>query len=419
MRRWVAGLVALSVATVACSDDDDSKGTSSTTTEPPSALVHDGFEEAGLTVERIEPTLDGELIELSGSLFDLHAVGDVLVAAFSVPDREANVVARSTDQGQTWTRVNLPGADDTELLDGEPELAVLGDAVVAYAEDSSGGNEMPLWTTVDGDTWQGGLVALSPDVSPHPDGGGELPDGRLIIPVVGEDGTFRMLTSEDDGASWGEDACRPPAVQEDRSGGCEGPVRVGRGLWLHGQRISLDDGRTWKGPITVHPARCGDDPGLNVEDDAGPELSDVVVLADGQWLGSVTDPTRCDVSDKTVSNLALSRDGQRWEAVLPDPCGAAGGLSTVEGFSRPVPLGDGWLVQVRCLMSRNRDHTELYLLDHTGAGPQKVATMDAAKASLTSHLLAPIAIGNIVVVPEVDKRRTHPLTILHLRPAAD
>jgi hypothetical protein len=420
MRRWVAGLVAVSVATVACGGDDDGKGASPTTTEPPSALVHDGFDEAGLTVERIEPTLDGELIELLGSSFDLHAVGDVLVAAFSVPDQEANVVARSTDQGKTWTTVELPGAEDTDLIDGEPELGRLGDAVVAYAgAESSGGNEIPLWTTVDGDTWQGGLVALSPDVSPHPDGGGELPDGRLIIPVVGEDGNFRMLTSEDDGASWGEDACRPPARQEDRSGGCEGPVRVGRGLWLHAQRISLDDGRTWEGPITVRPARCGDDPGQNVGDDAGPELSDVVVLADSQWLGSVTDPTRCEVSDEAVSNLALSRDGRLWEAVLPDPCAAAGGSSTVEGFSPPVPLGDGWLVQLRCIMGGNRDRTELYLLDRTGASPRKVATMDAAEASPTSLLHPPVASGDIVVVPEVDQRRTHRLIILHLRPAAD
>ena len=153
--------------------------------------------------------IDVRRVELDASPTGLVPVGDVLLAngrqgGQSTGDqREWWALLRSTDLGETWTSLTLPGAPTgvSYILDGQQDVGE-GVAVVkgVVGVDSSGptvsGHVAYVWASVDGRTWRGGRFA----------GGGPPIDRDVIVRSVGgvlfAAADTQIYRSTDLGASW-------------------------------------------------------------------------------------------------------------------------------------------------------------------------------------------------------------------------
>ena len=182
--RWRAayvGLVGLLAVTWPATDDDHRQG----------------------------PPIDVRRVELDAAPTGLVSVGDVLLANGRQGDtstgdqREWWALLRSTDLGETWASLTLPGAPRgvSYVLDG-PEDVGEGVAVVkgVVGVDSSGptvsGHVAYLWASVDGRTWWGGRFA-----------GDGLPIDRNVIVRAAGGMLFaaadtQIYRSTDLGVSW-------------------------------------------------------------------------------------------------------------------------------------------------------------------------------------------------------------------------
>lgn len=320
--------------------------------------------------------LDGKPFDLAADRLDLFAAGDTLIAQSG-----STGLVRSTDQGRTWSSVELPRRRDT----AHPlVLQRFGEAVVTFMSEQPAGPSH-IWTTTDGEHWKGGEPLTLPETA---DGltavGGELPDGRLIIPLGSDDGPEQALVSGDDGSTWQVAPC--PAVAAREEFGCMGLTPGGEGLWLTLHYVSLDEGRTWQRlKVAPDPEPMGDD-----------QLRGIVPLAGGGWLGTVTDVVVKDGSLAEVRYVARSDDGLTWAPAIEHPCN---GLPDIygEGFSPPAALGDaGWVTAIDCKQAGKVARSELYRLGPDGRDPKLLDTLEDGSFG------TPAASGDVVVVPETD-----------------
>jgi hypothetical protein len=407
-------VVVLLVAACSGGDDDGGRGegrsastgstTTSTPAEEPGIVDLDELAEAtGAEVTRVVPELgpEDELWAYNGDLQLAMPGGEVLVAKGTVAGEDE--LLRSSDGGGSWQPADLPN------LPEPPPFLVLDQvgtsAVVAGSDDA---RRRYLWASDDGVTWRGGPVDLGPGGSGLTQIPGQLPDGRLMMPMTRDDPQDDLLlVSADRGATWERIDCPAETLDSRRPGWCLPVVPMGDRMWVRYDDLSLDAGRTWQ-TIDVQP-----DPGFN----ARPRIQWAVDLADADagWLG-VADTLVWDDAEETQDHLDFlvrSADGVRWETVLADPCQDAAVDHSGSWFSRPVPLGDRWLVASTCTKFDAPLRSELHLVDAAGTDPELVAAVDEDGVSFGS----PVVAGSTVVVPELEPqpdRSRGPVTFLQL-----
>lgn len=408
------------VASSACSGDDGEVGERDAGSEPTTTVAPlerpalEDLEAAGVRVERIEPELaEGERFETHRLSRRFVVVDDTLLAlavgapgATSLPGGPAvpggRLVERSTDLGETWEPVALPGAPDGPQV-VPPVLMDAGDraVVVGSLDDVHYAGSSSIWTSDDGETWTNGqlgevasnLTLVLPIV--------ELADGRLAVglypygdPDPGDTTTGEpppVLVSDDSGATWQPGPCPPEWTWSEA--GCSLPSAFD-GLWFDGSKVSLDQGTTWQ-LLVVDPA---------IDDTTS--IYHATALPSGGWLGVGGHIEGPGVNRYTY--LLRSDDGIRWNVALDDRCDDQGPTENINStFSSPVALGDRWIVTHNCEGVRS----ELYLLDPDGTNPQEVLTSDVRDLVLGP----PLTIGDTVIVPELD--HTNPSTLLHLTPS--
>ena len=407
------------VGSSACSGDEEAgqqeggpEQTTTTVAQLERPAVGD-LDAAGITVERVEPELaDGERIETSRLYRQFEVVDDTLLAlvigapeATRLPGGPAApggwLVERSTDLGETWEPVDLPGVPGAPQM-VPPSVMVAGDraVVVGSRDDVGDADGSSIWTTDDGETWAAGRLDEVPSDLTLDLPVVDLADGRLAVGLYPHGATDpaeatgdrpQALVSGDGGASWQAGGC--PLDRAGPEAGCSFPDAFA-GLWFSGLEVSLDEGATWQ-PLVVDPAF-----------DKPTSMYQAVERPSGGWLGVGGHIESPGINRYTY--ILRSDDGVHWDVVLDDRCDDLGvDEGIMSTFSLPVALGDKWVVVHSCGGARS----ELYLLDEDGTNPRKVLTSDVPGLELAQ----PLAAGDTVIVPELDHTSTS--TFLRLSPS--
>jgi hypothetical protein len=391
------GLLLLVVVVIAgCSGNtpDDQPGEAAEPTSVPErarALVDlDEFTDAGIQATRLEPEIEGDaqlLVEadqIVGGEIDLSVVGDegeVLVAL--VEEGLTSPLVRSTDYGESWQLVELPNGIST--LESRHASQVDASLLVSATDPD---DRQYILVSDDARTWRGGPVDLGPRGTGLGQYPGQLLDGRLAVPLMRSERDEGLLVSSDGGSSWQPVDCPAESVSDGFPGSCLTLNAEDGGLWLREHEVSLDEGQTWQ-TVEVRP-----DPGAT----ASPKIAAAVAPSDGNWLGVTNVIVNDGGYNAHRAILARSADGLRWETVLSDPCSRTGMDYRHSWFSRPVPLGDGWVVASTCTSPEGEAlRSELHLLDHDGTQPALLAAVDHDGVSFG----APIVSGTRVVIPEI------------------
>jgi hypothetical protein len=428
----LAVLAVLIPSVVGCSGGSDDADDSSPKRSPDSTEAGEGDDSGeetgpvgcGDDGRSVEPEIDGGQLDVVNHRLRMIAVGDVLLAserADTGVERRGPDIVRSTDCGATWERLDLPegpvvpdsGIGDTHSLVGD--LAVVTAEI--HLDPSPQGDSAYVWTSTDGQDWQGGPVTV-----PSPDdaqavgwsASWRLPDGRLIVPLDSTlDAPQQVLQSDDRGASWQVADCPAESAQQLGTGHSCWALMDAGGFWARRftGEVSLDEGRTWQRP-SLMPER----PDLNDY----PKLAAVVALSGGGWLASFqADVESCPSimmsgASTCLGDLARSDDGVHWETAvdLTESCHGDEELAEANSFfTAPVPFGDGWLVVYTCADGLEPRWSEAYRLGADGRSPELIAETDQAGASFDQ----PVAVRDGIVLAQIAPDGGS-ATLLQLRP---
>jgi hypothetical protein len=427
--RTVGSLAAVALL-AACSGDDPPGGTGEGSTSG--------------DVEWLEVEFEGG----DWGQFEPVAIGDVLLAMRYADDFWSGFqLMRSTDLGETWNEVDLPGRPEDlqvtnwmsfEIRDG---VAIL---TAASPEEDVFGGVPYVWASANGIDWHGG------ELSSQPTGATGIDVFNLddvlyatVSPTMpGFDGStpFAMWRSEDVGATWspaqlelddpqavstsqfveenvlwkdsdarlvlpvGLDPTAQPQprrtvlLSEDgltwhldecpiadlaEYEACVPPETVGD-LMFDNEQVSVDGGRTW------HDLRLerSDVDG----ESAAPTIENAVELPSGGWLAQGGNYM---ASSEPYEFLARSDDGLTWEMLLPTEGRPAASVSA------PVRVDDHWLVTFSVTGRDQSLHpSQLYLLDLDGTGLQPIPDTES-----DARFGTPTVIGDTVLVPAAQDGR--------------
>ena len=410
--------------------------------------------------------IDVRRVELDAAPTGLVSVGDVLLANGRQGDtstgdqREWWALLRSTDLGETWASLTLPGAPRgvSYVLDGPEDV---GEGVAAVkgvvGVDSSGptvsGHVAYLWASVDGRTWWGGRFAgdglpidrnvivraaggmlfaaadtqiyrstdlgvswspvSAPDLPLAPGETATVTDlwqttrGRLVAnlgngdgrPPLLETGPAPVLVSDDSGMTWHLDVC-PSEVPS--NGSCLRDPPTGDPEIR--TAASLQIRRTPRGEqVSTDGGAVWRDVDLHL-DAARPSdvfFNVIVPRDDGGWLAVATiDPA----GDYDVDLLLASDDGVQWRDLSPNsPCETAQVQEDPDvilpsaSFSRPLRFDGRWLVIHTCAGENTLVQSELLLV---GGSATEATPVPGTRRDAVAYG-SPVAVGDDVVMLEV------------------
>jgi hypothetical protein len=372
---------------------------------------------AGVDSEVVRPEVDLGSLDVVNHRLPMIAVGEVLLARSRVDaeiERQVPDLVVSTDHGETWERVQMPGSADAPVRGHSVSLSLAGEVAIVTADflDPRSESRYYAWTSIDGVSWRGGRLTedLGGVVGIGMPSSWQLPGGELVVPFdFSIESPAQVLQSDDGGDSWQVVDCPPESsIVLGGLGGCFA-LRGAGDLLVRAGEVSFDAGVKWERPVFAP----------EVADVADfPHVDDVAELAGGGWVaaGSV-DLDDCGfgpLGSRCAGLLARSDDGRRWERLFEsDPCWKAeeGVAEPSSLFSTPVPFGDRWLVVYTCFDSLTPEWSEMYLLDADGSDPATVANTRQAGTSYDQ----PLAVGGLVVVPEISAGGDT-ATLIQLRP---
>ena len=274
------------------------------------------------------PALVGQGTGTDALLIGSHAVGSGVVWTSGT----AGTVLRTTDGGETWQDVSVPGADTLQFRDvhafGPREAVVLS---------IGGGAASRVYRTDDGGaSWRQTFVNDEPDGFFDCLGFWDERRGLAFSDAVG--GAFLVVETDDGGRTWRRLPGLPPA--QDGEGGF---ASSGTCVATHGERTA------WIAAGNARPARV-----LRTDDGGRSWTSTAVPLDAGEAAGATSVAFRTaergvalggdlgapDVVGRTVARTADG--GRSWTAGGPLPFpGAAYGAAYVPGTGALVAVGPG------------------------------------------------------------------------------
>ena len=379
---------------------------------------------------------------------------------------------RSSDLGESWEPVSLPGSPSEMEIDsfGYPRvvegLAVVGGRALVEprgADPTAGqppAGDAYIWTSRDGIEWRGGRVAgpgsdlasIGVDVA-----GGVLVAGLMTGTSELSDDVdqFELYRSDDDGGSWtrasvsGVELGPGETVElRDVRGLGDGRLVAPYGLWgpapdsglsgPSGPRVleSSDGGITWQPGLCPPEAVTADGECILPETAGSLMLRDGQVSVDGgqAWQDPTIDPVPgsdppadlegvvelpgggwlasavgYETGDQSWGFLLRSDDGLRWRQLLaPDPCHNGAIGRPNSSVSQPVRLGERWLVAYSCDELISPLWSQLYVLSAAGTNPVEVP--DSRRDAITYS--ESLVVGDVVVVPETTEGGTIGVVLL-------
>lgn len=437
MRRGAVGVVGVALALVltACSDD-----------------AADRTEAASTQGSQADPPPEPDVarfrtgVRLDSLTEQLHVVGSTVLAFSATAGDQDPELLRSTDLGESWEPLTLPGASEsptvayTSVQVGEELAWVTGEdgrsASYPYiAED------VYLWASRDGVEWHGGRLPVTGQPSSLTEPAvGVVGDGTVVAGVVTESGegdtSVEMFRSEQAGGAW------VPAETPDLA--VEGGPTFFADIWEgdDGRLVAVllsdstedeltvlvsdDDGQSWRVGSCPEGSAVDTDECQRVSDSGSLEVGPRgVSVAGGEWRTPVLEPPPAEGDpqdfgfeevielpgrgwlvatsiflnqEENFGVLARSDDGVTWQQLFADdPCMED---DLDPEFSQPVRLGTGWLVVHSCLadgteVGRDLVWADLYVLD--GAATEPVLLADTRQED--RRYGQPVAVGDVVLVP--------------------